>query len=57
MEKHNGSGQGGNNKKRGKIRETPKQKKPTPLKRVILKEREEKKTIRDQQANAVLESK
>lgn len=55
MEKHNGSGQGANSKKRGKIRETPKQKKPTPLKRVILKEREEKKTIRDQQANAVLE--
>ena len=44
-------------KKKAKIRETPKQKKPTPLKRVILKEREEKKTLRDQQANAILEPK
>ena len=46
-----------NPKKKGKIRETPKQKKPTPLKRVILKEREEKKTLRDQQANLILEAK
>merc|ERR1711990_233550 len=45
-----------NPKKKGKIRETPKQKKPTPLKRVILKEREEKKTLRDQQANLILEA-
>jgi len=47
--------QQGSARKKGKIRETPKQKKPTPLKRVILKEREEKKATRDQQANAVLE--
>ena len=53
MEKQAQSG----SRKKPKVRETPKQKKPTPLKRVILKEREEKKTIRDQQANAVLESK
>lgn len=55
MEKQAQSGAA--SRKKGKIRETPKQKKPTPLKRVILKEREEKKTIRDQQANAVLEPK
>ena len=34
-------------KKKGKIRETAKTKKPTPLKRVILKEREEKKQARE----------
>ena len=34
-------------KGKGKIRETPKCKKPTPLKRVILKEREEKKQARE----------
>ena len=40
-------------KKKGKIRETPKSKKPTPLKRVILKEREEKKQAREKATDQV----
>ena len=43
-------------RKKGKIRETAKQKKPTPLKRVILKEREEKKVLREQHTNQLLET-
>ena len=34
--------------KKGKERETPKKKKPSTLKKIILKEREEKKQIKDQ---------
>jgi len=38
---------GGTFKKKGKVKENPKQKKPTALKRVILKERQEKKEARE----------
>lgn len=42
-------------KKKGKIRENAKNKKPTPLKRVILKEREEKKIARDNVHETILD--